>query len=96
MTITTLYDRIVIRPIENPPVSVGGIIITVGEVDKSHKGKVLIVGIGKKLKNNTILPLDVKVGDTVLYDTKAGATVKIDGEELTVLTENDIYAVLEE
>jgi chaperonin GroES len=95
MRIRPLHDRIVIKRLESEAVTKGGIIIPDAAKEKPIQGKVIAVGNGKVLKNGTVRPLDVKVGDVVLIGKYSGNEVKIDGEEHVLIREDDVLAVTE-
>ncbi len=95
MKIRPLHDRVVIRRTEEERTSPGGIVIPDAAAEKPIKGEVLAVGNGKLLENGDIRPLDLKVGDQVLFGKYSGTEVKMDGEELLVMREDDIMAVIE-
>ena len=94
MNIRPLHDRVVIKRLEDEKTSPGGIVIPDSASEKPIKGEVLAVGNGKKLDNGDTQPMDVKVGDKVLFGKYSGTEVKLDGEELVVMREDDIMAVL--
>ncbi|CAL4317693.1 co-chaperone GroES [Buchnera aphidicola] len=96
MKIRPLHDRILIKREEVESKSAGGIVLTGSAAGKSNRGKVLAVGNGRILDNGSIKKLDVKVNDIVIFNEGYGAkTEKIDDEEVLILTENDILAVIE-
>ena len=95
MNIKPLYDRVVIKRMEEEKVSAGGIVIPDSATEKPIKGKVMAVGKGKILENGEVRPLDVKVGDNILFGKYSGTEVKVDGEELLVMREEDVMAVIE-
>jgi chaperonin GroES len=95
MNITPLYDRVVIKRCEEDKITPGGIVIPDSAAEKPVKGEIIAVGKGKILDNGNLCPLDVKVGDKVLYGKYAGNEVKIGDEKVLVMRENDIMAVLE-
>ncbi len=95
MKIRPLHDRVVIRRTEEERTSPGGIVIPDAAAEKPIKGEVLAVGNGKLLDNGDIRPLDLAVGDQVLFGKYSGTEVKMDGEELLVMREDDIMAVIE-
>ncbi|MDE0000905.1 MAG: co-chaperone GroES [Rhodospirillaceae bacterium] len=95
MKIRPLHDRVVIRRTEEERTSPGGIVIPDAAAEKPIKGEVLAVGNGKLLENGDVRPLDLKVGDQVLFGKYSGTEVKMDGEELLVMREDDIMAVIE-
>jgi len=94
MNIRPLHDRVVIRRLEEERTSAGGIVIPDSATEKPEQGEVLAVGTGKPLDNGDSRALAVKVGDKVLFGKYAGTTVKVDGEELLVMREDDILAVV--
>ena len=93
MRIRPLHDRIVIKRLETEAKTKGGIIIPDSAKEKPIEGRVVAVGNGKLLKNGTLRPLDVKVGDTVLIGKYSGNEVKLDGEEHVLIREDDVLAV---
>ena len=95
MKIRPLHDRVVIRRTEEERTSPGGIVIPDAAAEKPIKGEVLAGGNGKLLENGEVRPLDLKVGDQVLFGKYSGTEVKVDGEELLVMREDDIMAVIE-
>lgn len=95
MKLKPLHDRVVVRTLEADTVTASGIVIPDNAKEKPNRGLVLSVGSGHRLENGTVLALAVSVGDEVLFGKYAGQTVKVDGEELTVLKEEDIFAVVE-
>jgi chaperonin GroES len=95
MKIRPLHDRVIVKRLEEERTSAGGIIIPDSATEKPIQGKVLAVGKGKILENGDIRPLDLKVGDKVLFGKYGGTEVKIDGEELLVMREEDVMAVIE-
>ncbi|WP_343128623.1 co-chaperone GroES [Buchnera aphidicola (Kurisakia onigurumii)] len=97
MNIRPLHDRIIIKRNEIESKSAGGIVLTGSAAGKSNRGTIIAVGNGRILDNGSIKPLDVKVGDTVIFNESYGAkTEKIDNEEVLILTESDILAIVEE
>jgi chaperonin GroES len=95
MKMRPLHDRVIVKRMEEERTSPGGIVIPDAATEKPIKGKVVAAGKGKILENGDIRPLDVKVGDQVLFGKYAGTEVKVDGEELLVMKEDDIMAVIE-
>ena len=95
MNIRPLQDRVIIKRMEEEKPSEGGIIIPDSATEKPIKGEVVAVGNGLVLDNGEIRPLDLKVGDKVLFGKYSGTEVKLDGEELLVMKEDDVMAVLE-
>jgi len=96
MNIRPLHDRVVIKRVEEERVSAGGIVIPDSAAEKPDRGEVIAAGNGKILENGEVRPLDVKVGDTVLFGKYAGTGVKVDGEEVLVMREDDVIAVIED
>ena len=94
MNIRPLHDRVIVRRMEEERTSPGGIVIPDNAAEKPVKGEVLAVGNGKIIENGEVRPLDLKVGDKVLFGKYSGTEVKIDGEELLVMREEDVMAVL--
>ena len=95
MKIRPLHDRVVIKRMEEEKASPGGIIIPDSATEKPIKGEVIAVGNGKIQGNGKVQPLDVKVGDTVLFGKYSGTEVKVDSDELVVMKEDDIMAVID-
>ncbi|MDO4708743.1 co-chaperone GroES [Lysobacteraceae bacterium NML95-0200] len=94
MNIKPLYDRIVVKPIEAEEMSAGGILIPDNAKEKPTKGEVIAVGQGKALDNGQTRPMQVKVGDKVIYGQYAGSAYKQDGVEYKIVREDDILAIL--
>jgi chaperonin GroES len=94
MKVRPLYDRIVVRRIEEKETAKGGIIIPDTAKEKPQKGEILAVGNGKILDNGQKLALDVKVGDKILFGKYTGTEIKIDGDEVLILREDEVLAVL--
>ena len=95
MKIRPLHDRVVIRRTEEERTSPGGIVIPDTATEKPIRGEVIAVGKGKLLENGDIRPLDLKAGDKVLFGKYSGTEVKVNGEELLVMREDDVMAVIE-
>ena len=95
MNIRPLHDRVVVRRLEEESTTAGGIVLPDSAAEKPSQGEVLAIGPGKALDNGDIRALDVKKGDKVLFGQYAGSTVKVDGEELLILSESEIFGVLE-
>ncbi len=95
MKIRPLHDRVIIKRLEQENRSAGGIVIPDSAAEKPQRGEVIAVGNGKLLDNGEGRPLDLKVGDTVLFGKYSGNEVKVDGDELVVMREDEIMAVLE-
>ena len=94
MNVRPLNDNVLVRRAEEETTSAGGIILADNDKEKPMQGEVIAVGNVKKKDGNTI-PLDVKAGDKVLFGKYSGTEVKIDGEELLMMKENDIMAIIE-
>ena len=95
MKIRPLHDRIIVKRMEEERVSAGGIVIPDSATEKPIKGEVIAVGNGKHLESGEIRKLDVKPGDKVLFGKYSGTEVKVDGQELLVMKEDDVMAVIE-
>lgn len=95
MNIRPLHDRVVVKRVEEERVSAGGIVIPDSATEKPDRGEVLAVGNGKVTDSGELRALELKVGDVVLFGKYAGTAVKIDGEELLVMREDDVIAILE-
>ncbi len=95
MKIRPLQDRVIIKRMEEERTSAGGIVIPDSAAEKPIKGEVIAVGAGKILDNGEKRPVDLKVGDKVLFGKYSGTEVKINDEELLVMREDDILGVLE-
>ncbi len=96
MKLRPLHDRVIVKRLEEEKLSAGGIVIPDSAAEKPIRGKVLSVGKGKILENGETRKLDVKKGDTVLFGKYSGTEVKVDNEELLVMREDDIMAVIED
>ena len=94
MKLRPLHDRVIVKRSEEERTSPGGIVIPDTATEKPIRGEVLAVGRGKILENGETRPLDVKVGDKVLFGKYSGTEVKVDGEELLVMREEDLMAVI--
>ena len=96
MNIRPLYDRVVVRRKEEEETSAGGIVLPGSAKEKPNQGEVVAVGDGKVLDNGEQRALSVKVGDTVVFVQYAGSnTIEVDGEELILMSESEIFAVVE-
>jgi chaperonin GroES len=95
MKIRPLHDRVIVRRLEEERKTAGGIVIPDTAAEKPSRGEIIAVGNGKILENGDVRPLDVKIGNKVLFGKYSGTEVKVDGEELVVMREDDIMAVLE-
>ncbi len=96
MAIRPLHDRVIIKREEQESKSAGGIVLTGSAAEKSTRGKVIAVGNGRVLENGDVKALDVKVGDMIIFSDGYGVKAeKLDGEEVLILSENDILAIVE-
>lgn len=95
MKIRPLHDRVIVKRWEEEKTSPGGIVIPDSAAEKPVKGEVVAVGNGKILESGEIRALDLKVGDKILFGKYSGTEVKVDGEELVVMREDDIMAVFD-
>ncbi|RZS81233.1 co-chaperone GroES [Pigmentiphaga kullae] len=95
MKIRPLHDRVIVKRIEQQRKTASGIVIPDSAAEKPEQGEVVAVGPGKSLDDGSVRPPALKVGDHVLFGKYAGQTVKIDGEEVLVLREEDVLGVLE-
>ncbi|MAY38399.1 MULTISPECIES: co-chaperone GroES [Spongiibacter] len=95
MKIRPLYDRVVVRRSEEEQTSAGGIVLPGSAKEKPNQGEVLAVGEGKLLENGELRPVGVNVGDRVIFGQYSGNTVKVDGEELIILGESEIFGIIE-
>ena len=95
MNIRPLHDRVVVRRMEEERTSAGGIVIPDSATEKPIQGEVLAIGKGKILDDGDIRPLDLKVGDRVLFGKYSGTEVKVSGEEVVVMRGDDIMGVIE-
>ena len=95
MKIRPLQDRVVVRRVEEETKSAGGIVLPGSATEKPSQGEVIAVGSGRLLDNGESRPVDVKVGDKVIFGQYGGNTVKIGGEELLILAESEIFGVIE-
>jgi chaperonin GroES len=95
MNIRPLHDRVILKRMEEETTSAGGIVIPDSAAEKPIRGEIVAAGKGKRLESGDVVPLDVKVGDTVLFGKYSGTEVKVDGTDLLVMREEDIMGVLE-
>jgi chaperonin GroES len=96
MNIRPLHDRVIVRRVEEERKSAGGIVIPDTAAEKPTQGEVVAVGNGRIQENGEVRPLDVKAGDRILFGKYSGTEVKVNGEDLLVMKEDDIMGVLEE
>jgi len=95
MKIRPLHDRVVVRRMEEERTTAGGILIPDSAAEKPMRGEIIAVGLGKTLDNGDVRALAVKVGDVVLFGKYSGTEVKVDGQELVVMREDDIMGIVE-
>ena len=95
LKIRPLHDRVIIQRLDAETKTAGGIVIPDSAAEKPIRGKVMAVGKGKILESGDVRPLDVKVGDHILFGKYSGTEVKMDGEEYLVMREEDVMAVIE-
>ena len=95
MNLRPLHDRVIVKRMEEETTSPGGIVIPDSATEKPSRGEVIAAGNGKRNDNGEVVAMDVKVGDIVLFGKYSGTEVKSDGEELLVMREDDIMAVIE-
>ena len=95
MNIRPLQDRVVVRRKEEETKSAGGIVLPGSAAEKPSRGEVLAVGPGKKKEDGSLMPVDLKVGDNILFGKYSGSTVKVDGEELLIMNESEVFGVIE-
>ncbi|MDX1656920.1 MAG: co-chaperone GroES [Candidatus Competibacteraceae bacterium] len=95
MNIRPLHDRVIVKRMEEETTTAGGIVLPGSAAEKPSQGTIQAVGRGKLLENGEVRPLDVKVGDKVLFGKYSGSEVKVAGEDLIVMREDEIMAVIE-
>ncbi len=95
MSLRPLHDRIIVKRLDGEEKTAGGLYIPDSAKEKPQKGEVIAAGNGKKNDEGKCMPLDVKVGDTILFGKYAGTEIKVDGEELLMMREDDVLAVIE-
>jgi chaperonin GroES len=94
MALRPLHDRVIVKRLDNERTTASGIVIPESAAEKPDQGEVIAVGPGKKTDDGKVVPVDLKAGDRVLFGKYAGQSVKIDGEELLVIREDEILAVV--
>ena len=94
MKIRPLHDRVIVKRLESERTSPGGIVIPDSAAEKPVEGKVVAVGKGKILEDGQVRPLDVKIGDKILFGKYSGTDIKIDGEEVLILREDEVLAIV--
>lgn len=95
MKLRPMQDRIIVKRVEEETKTAGGIYIPETAKEKPQEGEVVAVGNGKRTEDGKILPLDVKVGDKVLFGKYSGTEVKVDGQDYLIMREDDILGVIE-
>ena len=95
MALRPLHDRVIVKRLDNERKTASGIVIPDSAAEKPDQGEVLAVGPGKKTEDGTRVPVDLKVGDKVLFGKYSGQSVKVDGDELLVIREDEIFAVIQ-
>jgi chaperonin GroES len=96
MKIRPLYDRIVVKRIEQSEELQGGLFIPDSAKEKPQQGQVVAVGKGRRLEDGEVVPLDVQVGDRILFGKYSGSEIKMDGEEFLIMREDDVLGVIED
>ena len=94
MKIRPLHDRVIVKRLEEERKSAGGIVIPDNAAEKPDQGEVIAVGPGKKTEDGKVLPVDVKVGDRVLFGKYSGTEIKIDGEEFLIMREEEVLGII--
>jgi len=94
MNIRPLYDRIVVKRIDEQETTRNGIVIPDSAKEKPQEGEVMAIGHGKRLENGDLVPLDVKVGDRILFAKYSGSETKLDGTEYIIMREDDVLGIL--
>jgi len=95
MNIRPLYDRIVVKRIEEQETKIGGLFIPDSAKEKPQEAEVVAVGKGKRLEDGKVVPLDVQKGDRILFGKYSGSEIRIDGEDLLIMREDEVLGVLE-
>jgi chaperonin GroES len=96
MHIRPLYDRIVVKRIEEKETKVGGLFIPDSAKEKPQEGEVVAVGQGKRNEDGKLIPLDVKAGDRILFGKYSGSDIKVDGQEYMIMREDEVLGILED
>ncbi len=94
MNLQPLEDRIVVRPKDAEATTASGLVIPDTAMEKPHQGEVLAVGSGRRADNGELIPMDVSVGDTVVYSKYGGTEITIHGEDLLILSARDVLAIV--
>ena len=95
MSLKPLGNRVIVEPVEQEEMTAGGIVLPETAKEKPQKGKVLAAGPGERDEDGDYIPMDVKVGDLVLFAKYSGTEIKIDGKKLLILRESDLLAIIE-
>ena len=95
MKLRPLHEKVLVKRTEEDETSSGGIILSAAAKEKPSQGEVISVGPGKKLESGDLVPVNVKAGDTVIFGQYGGNEVKLDGEDYLILSESDIFGVIE-
>ncbi len=95
MNIRPLYDRIVVKRLEEKETKVGGLYIPDSAKEKPQEGEIIAVGKGKRLEDGKLIPLDVSPGDHILFGKYSGSEIKIDGEEYLIMREDEVLGIIE-
>ena len=95
MNIRPLHDRIVVKRLEEQENKIGGLFIPDSAKEKPQEGEVASVGKGKRLEDGKLVPLDVQVGDRILFGKYSGSDIKLDGEEYLIMREDEVLGILE-
>src|SRR6476659_1972295 len=95
MQIRPLYDRVVVRRIEQKETMQGGLYIPDSAKEKPQEGEVVAIGKGKRLEDGKLVPLDVQVGDRILFGKYSGSDIKLDGEEYMIMREDEVLGILD-
>jgi chaperonin GroES len=95
MNFKPLYDRIAVAPIQQDEVTTGGIIIPDTVKEKPMRGEVLAIGPGKRDDNGKLIPLSVKIGDKIVYGKYGGTEIKIEGKDIVIMKESDVFGIIE-
>ena len=95
MKLRPLHDKVLVKRTEEDETSSGGIILSAAAKEKPSQGEVISVGPGKKNDSGDVMPVNVKAGDTVIFGQYGGNEIKLDGEDFLILSESDIFGVIE-
>jgi chaperonin GroES len=95
MNFKPLYDRIAVAPIQQDEVTTGGIIIPDTVKEKPMRGEILAIGPGKRDEDGKLIPLSVKIGDKIVYGKYGGTEIKIEGKDIVIMKESDVFGIIE-